>query len=127
MLPGAEHRIGASFRICGIFRVVRPGNCRRRPKGDPRGRTSRNGEAQFGRTRGAAMNTLRFAPAATASCSDGCCRCAQAGEGWDRVAAKAYCPQCEEQLAAGEMEPLVEPTQPRTCVICSRGGTVCYT
>lgn len=72
------------------------------------------------------MNALRLSPADDSLESGGCCRCAQAGQRWDRVAAKAYCPQCEEQLAAGEMEPLVEPTEPRLCVICSRRGTVCY-
>ncbi len=72
------------------------------------------------------MEALRFAPASKASHSDGCCRCANAGKRWDHIAAKAYCPQCEEQLAAGELEPLVEPTEPRPCVICRRRGTVCY-
>lgn len=79
-----------------------------------------------GATGEAAMNTLRLAPAARVQHSDSCCRCAQAGERWDRIAAKSYCPQCQEQLAAGEMEPLIEPTEARQCAVCGHRGTVCF-
>lgn len=72
------------------------------------------------------MNSLRFAATMGPVSPDSCCRCSQPGERWDRIAAKAYCPQCQEQLAAGELEPLVEPTVPQLCAACGRRGTVCF-
>jgi hypothetical protein len=53
-----------------------------------------------------------------------CCRCASAERRWDRIAGKAYCPDCQEALVMGLADPLVERTEKRLCSICSRLGTV---
>jgi hypothetical protein len=45
---------------------------------------------------------------------------------WDRLAGKAYCPNCQELLAQGEIDPLVEPTEKKHCAVCDKVGTVCY-
>lgn len=70
------------------------------------------------------MSGVRQVCASELPAATGCCRCRQEGDRWDRIAGKAYCPQCEEMLAAGESDPLVEPTQPHKCVICGHRGTV---
>jgi hypothetical protein len=53
-----------------------------------------------------------------------CCRCERADRNWDRIAGKAYCPNCQEMLAVGEGRPLVERTEKRRCAVCNRLGTV---
>jgi hypothetical protein len=55
-----------------------------------------------------------------------CCRCHSAERSWDRIAGKAYCPECQEALVLGMAEPLVEPTEKNCCAVCGRVGTVCY-
>ena len=55
-----------------------------------------------------------------------CCRCRRAERKWDRIVGKAYCPNCQEMLAVGEGEPLIERTEKRRCSICNRLGTVCF-
>lgn len=55
-----------------------------------------------------------------------CCRCDRSDRNWDRIASKAYCPNCQEMLAVGEGPPLVEPTEKRRCAVCNRLGTVCF-
>jgi len=55
-----------------------------------------------------------------------CSRCRAAGCPWDRVAGKAICPDCQEQLALGEGEPLVEALARRPCAACGQAGTICY-
>jgi hypothetical protein len=39
---------------------------------------------------------------------------------------KAYCPDCEEALAVGEGEPLVERAERNACAVCGLVGTVRY-
>jgi hypothetical protein len=73
-----------------------------------------------------AMNRLRMAPGAISTPTTTCSRCPEASGRWDRIAAKSYCPQCEEQLAAGEADPLVERTEPQCCAVCERRGTICF-
>jgi hypothetical protein len=53
-----------------------------------------------------------------------CCRCASTERSWDRIAGKAYCPECQESLVMGLADPLVERTEKHHCGICSRVGTV---
>jgi len=36
-----------------------------------------------------------------------CCRCGLDRDRWDRIAGKTYCPNCQEDLAMGEGEPLI--------------------
>ena len=55
-----------------------------------------------------------------------CCRCDSAERHWDRIAGKAYCPECQEALVLGMAEPLVERTEKKCCAACGRVGTVCY-
>jgi hypothetical protein len=55
-----------------------------------------------------------------------CCRCAEPDRRWDRIAGKAYCPNCEEALALGEADPLIERTEKNRCSICNQVGTVRY-
>src|SRR5262249_2221239 len=45
---------------------------------------------------------------------------------WDRVAGKAICPDCQEQLALGEGEPLVERAEKYHCAVCQQLGTIRY-
>lgn len=72
------------------------------------------------------MESLRIAPAETLSPYPPCCRCAKGDRPWDRIADKAYCPNCQEALAMGEAPPLVERTQPHACAVCARRGTVAF-
>ena len=72
------------------------------------------------------MNRIRRAPEDNVPASIACCRCAQGGGRWDRIAGKAYCPQCQEALALGEAEPLVERTIKNRCSVCDHLGTVCF-
>jgi hypothetical protein len=72
------------------------------------------------------MNPLRRTPAAIVAALKNCCRCAQAGERWDRIAGKAYCPRCQEALALGEVEPLRERTSSNHCSVCDLKGTVSF-
>jgi hypothetical protein len=55
-----------------------------------------------------------------------CCRCGQSEGCWDRIAGKAYCPDCQEMLAVGEGDPLIEPTEKHHCAVCNRVGTICF-
>jgi len=55
-----------------------------------------------------------------------CSRCGAKGCHWDRVADQTLCPDCQEALIRGEGEPLVQPTQPRPCVVCGRRGSVVF-
>jgi len=55
-----------------------------------------------------------------------CCRCCATGGKWDRIAGKAYCPECQEALIQGLSEPLREPTQRNSCAACARLGTVTF-
>jgi hypothetical protein len=55
-----------------------------------------------------------------------CTRCRAAGCQWDRIAGKAICPDCQEELALGRGEPFIERTEKHRCTICSHLGTVRY-
>lgn len=72
------------------------------------------------------MNPLRRTSATIGAAAKHCCRCAQAGDRWDRIAGKAYCPRCQEALALGESEPLRERTSSNHCSVCDLKGTVSF-
>jgi hypothetical protein len=72
------------------------------------------------------MKSLRITSSDSVSSLAPCSRCAQGGQRWDRIAAKSYCPNCEEALALGEASPLVERTEPHGCAVCGKVGTLCY-
>jgi hypothetical protein len=55
-----------------------------------------------------------------------CTRCKATGCHWDRVAGKAICPDCQEDLALGRGEPFIERTEKHRCTICSHLGTLRY-
>lgn len=70
------------------------------------------------------MDRLRIATLERSAYMVACCRCAAGHRHWDRIAGKAYCPNCEEALVVGETAPLIERTEPRRCVVCGRRGTL---
>jgi hypothetical protein len=72
------------------------------------------------------MDNLRRIAADGYSSLVPCSRCAQSRQRWDRIAGKAYCPDCLEALALGEGEPLVERSSTKSCAICDKAGTLCY-
>jgi hypothetical protein len=72
------------------------------------------------------MSNLRRPEAEGFSSLVPCSRCAQARQRWDRIAGKAYCPDCLEGMALGEGDPLVERTSEKRCAICEQAGTLCY-
>ncbi len=55
-----------------------------------------------------------------------CGRCQASGCPWDRIAGKPICPDCQELLAQGEGEPLIERAGPGRCAACPRSGPVRY-
>lgn len=70
------------------------------------------------------MPSIRRIARKEISLAEACCRCAEPMRRWDRIAGKAYCPNCEEDLIVGVAERLREPTERRHCAICDRAGTV---
>lgn len=72
------------------------------------------------------MESLRYAPEGCVPSLEPCCRCQQSDRRWDRIAGKAYCPNCQEALAQGQAPPLVERTHRHQCTICHQVGTVAY-
>lgn len=70
------------------------------------------------------MESLRMAPNQQRPAVLPCCRCARAERSWDRIAGKAYCPECQEALVMGLADPLVERTEKKRCGACDRAGTV---
>ena len=72
------------------------------------------------------MESLRMAPSKSKPAVVPCCRCGSAERSWDRVAAKAYCPECQESLVLGQAPPLIEKTEKNRCAGCGKVGTVRY-
>jgi hypothetical protein len=72
------------------------------------------------------MEGLRLVSAAGHSPLAPCSRCQATGCPWDRIGDRAICPDCQEQLALGEGEPLVERLRPHRCAVCGSTGTVRY-
>ncbi len=70
------------------------------------------------------MDRLRLATLAPSALLTCCSRCGAGDQPWDRVAGKAYCPNCQEELAVGVAAPLLERTEPNRCLVCARRGTV---
>lgn len=70
------------------------------------------------------MNTIRFVKHDLPGCC--CSRCGQGPRAWDRVAGKPICAGCQEALAFGDGEPLIERPQPVPCVICEKRGSLCF-
>ncbi len=72
------------------------------------------------------MDSLRLAPSESVPGTIACCRCGSAERKWDRIAAKAYCPECQEALVLGLAPPLSERTERNHCAVCAKAGTVSY-
>src|SRR5262249_34797603 len=72
------------------------------------------------------MNGIRLVSRDDLLSPSPCCRCSQCDVRWDRIAAKVYCPNCQEALILGETEPLIERTEKRRCAICNDVGTVSF-
>ena len=72
------------------------------------------------------MDSLRTVPRKQVPQGLACCRCGRAERCWDRIAGKAYCPNCQELLATGEGPLLVERTDKNRCAVCHKTGTVCF-
>ncbi len=72
------------------------------------------------------MDGVRLLSAERVPSNLACCRCGREDRNWDRIAHKAYCPNCQEMLAVGEGPPLIEKTEKRRCAVCNRLGTVCF-
>jgi hypothetical protein len=72
------------------------------------------------------MESLRLAPSQSRPKETACCRCAIRKRNWDRIAGKAYCPECQEALVLGLAAPLSERTERKECAACGRVGTVCF-
>lgn len=53
-----------------------------------------------------------------------CIRCKATGCAWDRLAGKAMCPDCQEDLALGRGEPFVEKAEKHRCSLCGHLGTI---
>jgi hypothetical protein len=72
------------------------------------------------------MDSLRRVPAPRAPAILPCCRCASAERNWDRIAGKAYCPDCQEGVILGLTAPLAERAEKNCCAVCNAVGTVRY-
>jgi hypothetical protein len=72
------------------------------------------------------MDGMRLSPPGEVSSWVACCRCETPAQSWDRIAARAYCPSCEEAIILGDAPPLVERTERRYCAVCHSEGTVRY-
>jgi hypothetical protein len=72
------------------------------------------------------MDAVRLVPSAAIPQRLPCCRCLRADRRWDRIAGKAYCPNCQEMLALSEGPALVERMEKRCCAVCGRQGTACF-
>jgi hypothetical protein len=72
------------------------------------------------------MESLRMAPSQSRPAVLPCSRCASAQRHWDRIAGKAYCPECQESLVLGLAAPFCERTENKSCAVCGRMGTLCY-
>ena len=71
------------------------------------------------------MKRVRITPRGNQTVETVCSRCPHQGP-WDRLAGKPICPDCQEGLALGEGQALVERAEKKLCAICSRLGTLCY-
>src|SRR5262249_48420340 len=72
------------------------------------------------------MESMRLAPVEGVPATMPCGGCANAQRNWDRIAGKAYCPECQEAVILGVAEPLIVPAEGSTCAACNRVGTVRY-
>jgi hypothetical protein len=72
------------------------------------------------------MEGLRLVSATGQSPLAPCIRCQATGCPWDRIGDHVICPDCQEQLALGEGDPLVERLCRHHCAVCGQTGTVRY-
>ncbi len=70
------------------------------------------------------MEGLRWLHGQITSTHQPCSRCQASGCPWDYLAGKPVCPDCQELLARGEGEPLIERAERSPCVICQEIGVL---
>lgn len=70
------------------------------------------------------MQRLRRMTQADTPAAAACARCRATGCPWDCVGGCTICPDCLEELARGEGEPLRLPREARPCLVCNVDGTV---
>lgn len=97
-----------------------------------RGKTYRSGCWEVQRKRSlhsrleVRMDNIRLVAPHSVLVDSGCSTCTDARSSWDRIANKAYCPDCMGLLAQGETEPLLIQTEKHQCAVCFYLGTVRY-
>ncbi|MFO0877205.1 MAG: hypothetical protein U0840_07500 [Gemmataceae bacterium] len=72
------------------------------------------------------MDGLRLVTTSGQSPLSPCCRCDATGCPWDRIGSCPICPDCQENLALGEAEPLIQRLTQNQCLVCNKRGTVPY-
>ncbi len=70
------------------------------------------------------MDSIRIRPPDAVPVGALCCRCAGQAPGWDRIAGKPYCPDCQESVIVGDAPPIIERTERHRCTVCASEGTV---
>lgn len=70
------------------------------------------------------MDSMRIRPPDAVPVGALCCRCAGQAPGWDRIAGKPYCPDCQESVIVGDAPPIIERTERHRCTVCASEGTV---
>jgi hypothetical protein len=72
------------------------------------------------------MDNMRLGSAGSVPPGVPCCLCGALGRGWDRLAGKPYCPNCQEAMVQGETPPLIERAEKRRCTVCNTEGTLAF-
>src|SRR5262245_36264080 len=70
------------------------------------------------------MDGIRICPPGNVPAGAPCCRCAGVSPGWDRIAGKPYCPDCQEAVIVGTAAPIIERSEKNRCTVCASEGTV---
>lgn len=72
------------------------------------------------------MSGLRWTRDSGRSPQAPCSRCQATGCPWDHLAGQPICPDCQELLAQGEGDPLIERAHKKPCAVCDQMGTICF-
>ncbi len=72
------------------------------------------------------VSTLRVMAEDSLSAQQPCCRCGATGGPWDRIGRQPFCPDCQEALVQGTVEPLIVRAEQGSCAVCARHGTLSF-
>lgn len=72
------------------------------------------------------MDNMRMVASHPVKHTPPCSRCGRDDHPWDRIADRAYCPDCQEEIILGLSRPFKARTEKRACAACGRTGTVRY-